>query len=205
MKWVFRNKLDEHGTIIRNKARLVVKGYNQQEGIDYEETFAPVAGLEAIRIIIAIASYMGFKLYQIDVKCAFLNGFLNEDVYGEQPSGFENAKFPNHVYKLDKALYWLKQAPRAWYERLSKFLLENGLKRGKVDKTLFLKSKGTDFLIVQVYVDDIIFGATNESLCKEFSNLMSREFEMSMMGELNFFLGLKIKQTEKGTYIHQQK
>lgn len=141
----------------------------------------------------------------MDVKCAFLNGFLNEDVYGEQPSGFENAKFPNHVYKLDKALYWLKQAPRAWYERLSKFLLENGLKRGKVDKTLFLKSKGTDFLIVQVYVDDIIFGATNESLCKEFSNLMSREFEMSMMGELNFFLGLKIKQTEKGTYIHQQK
>ena len=205
LKWVFRNKLDEYCTIIRNKARLVVKGYNQQEGIDYEETFAPVARLEAIRIIIAIASYMGFKLYQMDVKCAFLNGFLNEDVFVEQPPGFENAKFPNHVYKLDKALYGLKQAPRAWYERLSKFLLENGLKRGKVDKTLFLKSKGTDFLIVQVYVDDIIFGATNESLCKEFSDLMSREFEMSMMGELNFFLGLQIKQTEKGTYIHQQK
>ena len=193
LKWVFRNKLDEHGTIVRNKARLVVKGYNQQEGIDFEETFAPVARLEAIRILIAIASFMGFKLYQMDVKCAFLNGFLNEDVYVEQPPGFENSKFPDHIYKLDKALYGLKQAPRAWYERLSKFLLENEFKRGKVDKTLFLKSKGTNLLIVQIYVDDIIFGATNESLCQEFANLMSKEFEMSMMGELNFFLSLQIK------------
>nr|ABH08430.1 putative integrase [Beta vulgaris] len=163
------------------------------------------ARLEAIRILIAFAAYMGFKLYQMDVKCAFLNGYLNEDVYVEQPPGFENNNLPNHVYKLDKALYGLKQAPRSWYERLSKFLLENNFKRGKVDKTLFLKSKGTDILLVQIYVDDIIFGATNETLCKEFSRLVSNEFEMSMMGELNFFLGLQIKQTEKGIIVHQQK
>ena len=205
LKWVFRNKKDEHATIIRNKARLVVKGYNQQEGIDFEETFAPVARLEAIRILIAFAAFMGFKLYQMDVKCAFLNGFLEEDVYVEQPPGFENPEFPNHIYKLDKALYGLKQAPRSWYERLSKFLLQNDFKRGRIDKTLFLKSRGTDLLVVQIYVDDILFGATNENLCKDFASLMSSEFEMSMMGELNFFLGLQIKQTEEGIMIHQQK
>lgn len=129
LKWIFQNKLDEHGLVIRNKARLVVKGYNQQEGIDYGETFAPVARMEAIRILIAFASFMGFKLFQIDVKTTFLNGYLKEDVYMEQSPGFENPDFSNHVFKLDKALYGLKQASRAWYERLSKFLLENGFSR----------------------------------------------------------------------------
>ena len=138
-RWVFRNKLDENGKVIRNKARLVAQGYNQEEGIDYEETFAPVARLEAIRILLAFASSKNIKLFQMDVKCAFLNGYLQE-VYVAQPPGFEIEKFPNHVYKLDKALYGLKQAPRAWYERLSKYLLENGFKRGLVDKTLFIKT-----------------------------------------------------------------
>ena len=110
-KWVFRNKLDEKGTVVRNKARLVAKGYNQEEGIDYDETFAPVARLEAIRILLAFASYMGIRLFQMDVKCAFLNGFLQEEVFVEQPPGFENPDFPNHVFKLHKALYGLKQAP----------------------------------------------------------------------------------------------
>ena len=117
-KWVFRNKLDEHGTIIRNKARLVVQGYNQEEGIDYDENFAPVARIEAIRLLIAFASHMEFTLYQMDVKSAFLNGLLQEEVFVKQPPGFENNDFPDHVYKLDKALYGLKQAPRAWYDRL---------------------------------------------------------------------------------------
>ena len=114
-------------------------------------------------------------------------------------------KFSNHVFKINKALYGLKQAPRAWYERLSNFLLENDFRRGKVDNTLFLKTKEEHLLIVQVYVDDIIFGATHENLCNEFSKMMRSEFEMSMMGELNFFLGLQIKQTSNGTMIHQQK
>ena len=115
--------MDEQGIITRNKARLVAKGYNQEEGIDYDETYAPVARLEAIRILLAYASYMNFKLYQMDVKSAFLNGFIEEEVYVDQPPGFENSKFANHVFKLSKALYGLKQAPRAWYERLSNFLL----------------------------------------------------------------------------------
>ncbi|KAK2363219.1 hypothetical protein QL285_088223 [Trifolium repens] len=204
-RWVFRNKLDENGKVIRNKARLVAQGYNQQEGIDYDETFAPVARLEAIRILLAYASHKCFKLFQMDVKSAFLNGFLNEEVYVHQPPGFKDEHKPNHVFKLTKALYGLKQAPRAWYERLSTFLLENSFSRGKIDTTLFRKTNNQDLLIVQVYVDDIIFGATNEKMCEEFSNLMQSEFEMSMMGELRFFLGLQIKQQDDGIFICQEK
>ena len=204
-KWVFRNKLDENGVIIRNKARLVAKGYNQEEGIDFDETFAPVARLEAIRMLLAYACMKDFKLYQMDVKSAFLNGLITEEVYVEQPPGFENHLFPNHVFKLEKALYGLKQAPRAWYERLSKFLIENGFTRGKVDTTLFIKHKNQNSLLVQIYVDDIIFGATNESLCREFAEIMQGEFEMSMMGELNYFLGLQIKQCQSGIFINQTK
>jgi len=171
-KWVFRNKLDENGTVIRNKARLVAKGYNHEEGIDYEETYAPVARLEAITKLLAFASIMDFKLYQMDVKSAFLNRFIQEEVYVDQPPGFENSDMPNHVFKLKRALYGLKQASRAWYERISKFVLEKDFSRGKVDTSLFIKRKLNDILLVQIYVDDIIFGSTNESLCKEFSQVM---------------------------------
>ncbi|KAK2442550.1 hypothetical protein QL285_013736 [Trifolium repens] len=204
-RWVFRNKLDEEGKVIRNKARLVSQGYNQQEGIDYDETFAPVARLEALRILLAYAAHKCLKLFQMDVKSSFLNGFLNEEVYVHQPPGFIDEKKPEHVFKLTKALYGLKQAPRAWYERLSSFLLENGFSRGKIYTTSFRKINKNDLLIVQVYVDDIIFGATNEKMCEEFSNLMQSEFEMSMMGELRFFLGLQIKQLEEGIFISQEK
>ncbi len=139
----------------------------------------------------------------MDVKSAFLNGFIEEEVYVEQPPGFENHELPNHVFRLHKALYGLKQAPRAWYDRLSKFLLNNNFSRGNVDKTLFLKRKDENLLVVQIYVDDIIFGATNDTLCKEFADLMHGKFEMSLMGELSFFLGLQIKQTKEGIFIHQ--
>ena len=197
--------MDENGIITRNKARLVAQGYNQQEGIDYEETFAPVARLEAIRMLLAYACHKNFKLYQMDVKSAFLNGIINEEVYVEQPPSFESFKFPNHVFKLKKALYGLKQAPRAWYARLKKFLLENGFSKGKVDTTLFIKSIDKDMILVQIYVDDIIFGATKSTLCEDFSKVMHKEFEMSMMGELNFFLGLQVKQLKEGTFINQGK
>ena len=129
----------------------------------------------------------------MDVKSAFLNGFIEEEVYVEQPLGFENFDAPNHVFKLSKALYGLKQAPRAWYERLSNFLLEKEFSEGKVGTTLFIKKSNHDLLIVQIYIDDIIFSATNHSLCEEFSKLMQGGFEMSLMGELKFFLGLQIK------------
>jgi hypothetical protein len=191
--------------VVRNKSRLVSQGYSQKEGIDYEETFAPVARLEAIRILLAFSVAKGFKLYQMDVKSAFLNGFLEEEVYVKQPPGFECAEFPHKVYRLTKALYGLKQAPRAWYGRLRGFLFSKGFEMGKVDKTLFLLRQGDDILIVQVYVDDIVFGRSSNSLVVKFAEDMSKEFKMSMMGELQFFLGLQIKQAKEGTFVHQAK
>ena len=171
-RWVFRNKLDEEDTVTRNKARLVAKGFSQAEGIDYDETFAPVARLEAIRMFLAFAAHSNFKVYQMDVKSAFLNGELDEEVYVEQPPGFEDPEFLDFVYYLFKAIYGLKQAPRKWYDTLSGFLIENGFIRGVIDKTLFTKKHKNDMLIVQVYVDDIIFGSTNDDLCKRFAKLM---------------------------------
>jgi hypothetical protein len=141
-KWVWKNKEGENGEVVRNKSRLVARGYSQKEGIDYEETFAPVAHLEAIRIFLAFSVAKGFKLYQMDVKSAFLNGFLEEEVYVKQPPGFESAEFPHRVYRLRKALYGLKQAPHAWYGRLRGFLFSKGFEMGKVDKTLFSPQVG---------------------------------------------------------------
>ncbi|GJR61410.1 retrovirus-related pol polyprotein from transposon TNT 1-94 [Tanacetum coccineum] len=204
-KWVFRNKLDENGIVSRNKARLVAQGYNQQEGIDYDETYAPVARLESIRILLAIACANDFKLYQMDVKSAFLNGFINEEVYVAQPPGFIDFQKPNYVYKLKKALYGLKQAPKAWYDRLKAFLIKHEYSMGMVDNTLFTKKSKSHLIIVQIYVDDIIFGSTCQNLCDDFAKIMHDEFEMSMMGELNFFLGLQIKQMEDGIFFNQSK
>ena len=204
-KWIFRNKQDEDGQVIRNKARLVAQGYTQVEGLDFGETYAPVARLEAIRILLAYASHHDFKLYQMDVKSAFLNGPITEQVFVAQPPGFEDLKFPNHVYKLHKALYGLKQAPRAWYECLRDFLVKKGFEIGKIDSTLFTKRVDNDLFICQIYVDDIIFGSTNKSFSEEFGKMMAKKFEMSMMGELKFFLGFQIKQLKEGTFICQTK
>jgi hypothetical protein len=183
----------------------VAKGYSQVEGLDSDETYAPVARLKSIHILLAYASYHGFKLYQMDVKSAFLNGPIKEEVYVEQPPGFEDSEYPNHVYKLSKALYGLKQAPRAWYECLRDFLITNGFKVRKVDPTLFTKVVANDLFVCQIYVDDIIFGSTNKSTCEEFSRIMVKKFEMSMMGELKYFLGVQIKQLQNGTFISQTK
>ena len=177
-RWVFRNKVDDQGIIVRNKERLVAQGYNQQEGIDFDETYAPVARIEAIRLLIAFASYKGFKLYQMDVKTAFLNGILQDEVYVKQPPGFVDPQFTHHVYRLDKALYGLKQAPRAWYEFLSEYLISQGYQRGTIDKNLFLWHIKDDILLVQVYVDDIIFGSTNDSLVDSFKDTMSKRFNI---------------------------
>ena len=179
----------------------MAKGYNQEEGIDYGETFAPVARLEAVRLLLAFARMCGLKLFQMNVKSAFLNGIINEEVYFEQPPGFKDHQHPNHVYKLKKALYGLKQARRQWYERLSNFLLSNGYERGMIDRTLFIKKSNSEIILVQIYVDDIIFGATKDSLCEEFVAAMQGEFEMLMMGELSFFLGLQVKQSKDGTFL----
>ncbi|GJY48427.1 putative ribonuclease H-like domain-containing protein [Tanacetum coccineum] len=168
-KWVYRNKKDERGIMIRNKARLVAQGYTQEEGIDYDEVFAPVARIEAIRLFLA---------------------------YPE---------FSNKVYKVEKVLYGLNQAPRAWYETISTYLLDNGFHRGQIDKTLFIKRIKGDILLVQVYVDDIIFGSTKKVLCTEFEKLMHKKFQISSMGELTFFLGLQVTQKDDGIFISQDK
>ncbi|GJX76137.1 putative ribonuclease H-like domain-containing protein [Tanacetum coccineum] len=204
-KWVYRNKRDERGVVVRNKARLVAQGYTQEEGIDYDEVFAPVARIEAIRLFLAFASFMGFIVYQMDVKSAFLYGTIDEEVYVSQSPGFVDPDHPNKVYKVVKALYGLHQAPRAWYATLSTFLEKHGYKRGTIDKTLFIKRDKKDIMLVQVYVDDIIFGSTNKSWCDEFEALMKSDFQMSSWGKLTFFLGLQVKQHKGGIFISQDK
>ncbi|GKE75919.1 putative ribonuclease H-like domain-containing protein, partial [Tanacetum coccineum] len=176
-KWVFRNKKDERGIVVRNKARLVAQGYTQEDGIDYDEVFAHVARIEAIRLFLSYASFMGFIVYQMDVKSAFLYGTIKEEVYVCQPPSFEDPQFPDKVYKVEKVLYGLHQAPRAWYETLSTYLLKNKFRKGTIDKTLFIKKDKGDILLVQI----------------------------SSIGELTFFLGLQVKQKDDGIFISQDK
>nr|GFB61362.1 putative ribonuclease H-like domain-containing protein [Tanacetum cinerariifolium] len=185
-KWVLKNKKDERGIVVRNKARLVAQGHTQEEGIDYNEVFAPVARIDAIRLFLAYASFMGFTVYQMDVKSAFLYDTIDEEVYVMQPPGFQDPVFLLKVYKVEKAMYGLHQAPRAWYGTLSKYLLINGFQRGTIDQTLFIRRQREYFILVQVYMDDIIFGSSNPQLCREFEALMHEKFQMSAMGELNF-------------------
>jgi hypothetical protein len=173
--------------------------------LDFDETFAPVARLESIRMLLAYVTHHGFTLYQMDVKNVFLNGPIKEEVYVEQPPCFESEGYPNHVYKLHKSLYRLKQAPRAWYECLIDFFIENGFRIGKTHSTLFTRKIGKDLFVCQIYVDDIIFGSTNKSFCDEFSKIMMDRFEMSMMGVLTFFLRFQIKQAKEETFITQMK
>ena len=192
-KWIFKNKTDEDGEVVRNKSRLVAQAYTQVKGIDFDESFAPIARLDSIRILLSIMCIMNFKLYQMDVKSAFLNGFLNEEVFVEQPKGFQDPHFMDHVLRLKKALYELKQALKAWYDLLTTYLLDHGFKRGQADRTLFVKRDEESLFVAQVYMDDIVFGSIIDHLAHEFSKEMKREFEMSMVGELNYFLGLQVK------------
>ncbi|GJQ89223.1 retrovirus-related pol polyprotein from transposon TNT 1-94 [Tanacetum coccineum] len=193
------------GGILKNKARLVARGYRQEEGIDFEESFALVARLEVVRIFLAFAAHMNMIVYQMDVKMTFLNEILREEVYVSQLDGFVDQDNPNHVYRLKKALYELKQAPRVWYDLLSLFLLPQGFSKSTVDPTLFISKKGKDILLVQIYVDDIIFASTTTELCDKFSEIMCSKFKMSMMGKISFFLGLQISQSPRGIFLNQSK
>ncbi|GJR41733.1 retrovirus-related pol polyprotein from transposon TNT 1-94 [Tanacetum coccineum] len=188
-----------------NKARLVAKGFKKEEGIDFEESFAPVARIEAIRIFVANAANKNMTIFQMDVKTDFLNGKLKEEVYVSQPEGFVDQDNPSHVYKLKKAMYDLKQAPCAWYDMLSSFLLSQHFSKGAVAPTLFIRKAGNDLLLVQIYVDDIIFASTNTAMCNEFANMMTTKFKMLMMGQMSFFLGLQISQSPRGIFLNQSK
>nr|GEY94615.1 retrovirus-related Pol polyprotein from transposon TNT 1-94 [Tanacetum cinerariifolium] len=171
-----KKKKDEKGIVIRIKARLVAQGYIQEEGIDYDEVVSPVARIEAIRLFLAYSSFKDFVVYQMDVISSFLYGEIEKEVYVCQPPGFEDLDFPDRVYKVEKALYGLHHAPRAWYETLSTYLLDNGFQRGKINKTSFIKRHKCDILLVQVYVVDIIFGSTKKELCNAFKRLMHEKF-----------------------------
>ncbi|GKC79817.1 retrovirus-related pol polyprotein from transposon TNT 1-94 [Tanacetum coccineum] len=205
LKWLWKNKKDEDQTVIRNKARLVAKGYAQEEGIDFEESFAPVSRLEAVRIFIAHAAHKSFPIYQMDLKMEFLNGPLKEEVYVAQPDGSVDPDHPEKVYRLRKALYGLKQAPRAWYDELLNFLISKGFTKGTIEPTLFMIRYREDILLVQIYIDDIIFGSTNPKFSKRFKKFMHSRFEMSLMREMKFFLGLQIHQSPRGIFINQAK
>nr|GEU45127.1 retrovirus-related Pol polyprotein from transposon TNT 1-94 [Tanacetum cinerariifolium] len=205
LKWLLKNKHDEEQTIIRSKSRLVVRGYRQEEGIDFKESFASDARMEAIRIFLAYAAHKSFFVFQMDVKNVFLHGSLKKDVYVCQPEGFIDADHPSHVYKVKKALYGLKQAPRTCYDKSSMFLLQNHFFKGTIDLTLFIRHFYDDILVVQVYVDDIIFGSTHPRYIQLFYDLMKSRFEMSMMEEMTFFLGLQVNQSPCGIFINQPK
>ncbi|GJV91227.1 retrovirus-related pol polyprotein from transposon TNT 1-94 [Tanacetum coccineum] len=181
LKWIFKVKRAEFGGLLKNKAQLVAKGFRQGERIDFEESFTPVARIEAIRIFVANATHKNMTIYQMDVKTAFLNSELREEVYVNQPEGFVNHDYPNHVYRLKKALYGLKQASRFWYDMLSQFLLSQKFSKGSVDLTLFTRKEGKAILLVQIYVDDIIFASTDPALCDVFAEIMSSKFKMSML------------------------
>nr|GEX73007.1 retrovirus-related Pol polyprotein from transposon TNT 1-94 [Tanacetum cinerariifolium] len=205
LKWLFKNKHDEEQTVFRNNSRLVVRGYRQEERINFKESFASVARMEAIKIFLEYAAHKSFTVFQMDVKTAFLYGSLKEDMYVCQPESFIDADHPSHVYKLKKTLYGLKQALRAWYDELSTFLLQNHFFKGTIDPTLFIRRFHDGIIVVQVYVDDIIFSSTHPRYIQLFSDLMKSRFEMSMMGEMTFFLGLQVNQSPCGIFINQSK
>ncbi|GJX86089.1 putative ribonuclease H-like domain-containing protein [Tanacetum coccineum] len=190
-KWIFRNKKDERGIVIRNKARLVAQGYTKEERIDYDEVFAPVARIEAIRLFLAYALFKDFVVYQMDVKSAFLYGKIKKEVYVCQPTKFEDPDFPDRVYKVEKALYGVHQALRAWYKTLSTYLLDNGFQRWKTDKTLFIKRHKGDILLIQVYVDDIIFSSTKKELLDE---VVYKELDDSLVRAATTASSLEAKQ-----------
>jgi hypothetical protein len=206
VKWVYKTKLNPDGSIQKHKARLVAKGYSQQPGVDYNETFAPVARLDTIRALIALAAQKGWSIYQLDVKSAFLNGILEEEIYVEQPQGFVVKGNESKVLRLRKALYGLKQAPRAWYSRIDQYFMDRGFRRSKSEPTLYIKTQGQyDTLIVSLYVDDLIYTGNNITLINGFKEDMMKTFEMTDLGLMNYFLGIEVKQEEQGIFICQKK
>lgn len=205
MKWLYKTKLNENGEVSKYKARLVAKGYSQEHGIDYTEVYAPVARMDTIRTILATAAQRAWDVYQLDVKSAFLHGVLAEEVYVQQPKGYEVVGHEDKVYKLYKALYGLKQAPRAWFSRIEEYFVKDGFMKSQNEETLFLKTEHGNTLIVSVYVDDLIYTGNNLKMMEEFKKSMQKEFDMTDLGKMRYFLGFEVLQTSHGIHICQSK
>ncbi|RVW46097.1 Retrovirus-related Pol polyprotein from transposon RE1 [Vitis vinifera] len=205
VKWVYRTKLNSDGSINKHKARLVVKGYAQMFGVDFSETFAPVARLDTIRMLLALAAQRKWKIYQLDMKSAFLNGYLEEEIFVEQPEGFAIKGKEEKVYLLKKALYGLRQAPRAWYNRIDTHLLTLGFHKSLSEFTLYIKKIEEDILIVSLYVDDLLVTGSNAGFVNKFKAEMEQVFEMTDLGEMSYFLGMEVHQKQNEIFIYQQK
>ena len=204
-KWVYKVKYHADGTLDKYKARLVARGFTQREGIDYEETFAPTAKMSTIRILLAIAAQYGWKVHQMDVKSAFLNGELQEEVYMTQPPGFKVAGSEPKVCRLQKAIYGLKQAPRAWYIKIDQYLVNQGFQRSPSDSNLYIKHSGNDILFLVVYVDDLIITGNSEHLISEIKQDLCRTFDMTDLGLLHYCLGIEVWQTDNSIFLSQSK
>ncbi|KAL8103772.1 hypothetical protein AgCh_028101 [Apium graveolens] len=206
VKWVYKTKTNQDGEVEKYKARLVAKGYKQRYGIDYDEVFAPVARVDTIRLLTAIAAQNQWKIFQMDVKSAFLNGYLEEEVYIEQPPGYVQKGQEDKVYRLKKALYGLKQAPRAWNTRVDEYFQKNGFVKSPYEHALYTKTNsGGDIMIVCLYVDDMIFTGNNPGMFDDFKKVMTNEFEMTDIGQMSYFLGVEVKQNKDGIFMSQKK
>ncbi|KAJ0590261.1 putative RNA-directed DNA polymerase [Helianthus annuus] len=205
VKWIYKTKYDEKGNVDKYKARLVVKGYRQKYGIDYQEVFAPVIRFETVRIVLALAAHYGWYLHQMDVKTAFLNGKLNEQVYIEQPQGYIKHGEERKVCHLQRALYGLKQAPRAWYSRIDSYFLQNKFKKSAYEHTLYIKDINKGKLVICLYVDDLIIASNSMHLITKFKESMNREFEMTDMGRLHYFLGMEVLYEDGNIILSQRK
>jgi hypothetical protein len=206
VKWVYKIKHTAEGEVSRYKVRLVAKGYKQKYDINYKEVFAPVARLDTVRLLIALASHHNWKTYQLTVKSVFLNGILEEEVYVQQLEGFIMEGEESKVYRLKKALYGLKQVPRAWNARIDGYLHQNGFTKCPYEHAVYMKKNHRgEFLIICLYVDDLLYTGNNSEMFKEFKQSMFREFEMTDNGLMSYFLGIEVKQQHDGIFISQKK
>ena len=205
VKWIFKTKFNEKGDIDKFKAKLVAKGFHQTHGVDFHEVFAPVARWDTIRLILGLAAQQGWIVQQLDVKSAFLHGELNEDVYVEQPKGFECREEEGKVYKLNKALYGLRQAPRAWYSRIEGYFVKEGFHKCYCEHTLFVKTEKEGILIISLYVDDLIYTSNSGEILKRFKASMENEFAMTDLGQMKYFLGVEVIQDDHGIFVSQKK
>ena len=194
VKWVYRTKLNSNGSVNKHKVRLVVKGYAQMFGMNFSETFALVARLDTIRMLLALPTQKGWKIYRLDVKSAFLNGYLEEEIFVEQPEEFAVKGKEDKVYQLKKALYGLKQAPRAWYNRINAHLLGLGFKKSQSESTLYIRKINVGRLIISLYIDDLLVTGSNQYLMDKFKDEMEEVFEMTDLGDMSYFLGMEVHQ-----------